>query len=84
MPHRIDSTHHYIQVTPLAPTFAAEVEGVDFSYPVPPDVFQEIHNAITQVSGSKCSCDVTEPQLIHRPSTAYLFFDKQVWMTPDT
>lgn len=31
-----------LKVTPLAPTFAVEVEGVDFSKPVPDDILHEV------------------------------------------
>jgi alpha-ketoglutarate-dependent 2,4-dichlorophenoxyacetate dioxygenase len=31
-----------LKITPLAPTFAAEVEGVDFSKRVPDDIFHEV------------------------------------------
>jgi alpha-ketoglutarate-dependent 2,4-dichlorophenoxyacetate dioxygenase len=50
MPHATKSGFDYIRVKPLAPTFGAEVTGVDFSKPVPSKVFAEIHRAITQVS----------------------------------
>ena len=50
MPHATEPDYKHISVTQLAPTFAAEVSGVDFSKPVADDVFQEILAAITQVS----------------------------------
>lgn len=50
MPHATDSEYKYIQVQQLAPTFAAEVTGVDFSKPVDREVFAEILRAITDVS----------------------------------
>ena len=50
MPHATEPDYKHISVTQLAPTFAAEVSGVDFSKPVEDDVFQEILAAITQVS----------------------------------
>ncbi|RFU26447.1 hypothetical protein B7463_g9889, partial [Scytalidium lignicola] len=34
-----------LNIKPLAPTFAAEVEGVDFSQPVPDDIVHEIQDA---------------------------------------
>jgi len=40
----------HISVKKLHPTFAAEIEGVDFTKPVPPDVFEEIRNAAAKVS----------------------------------
>lgn len=50
MPHATDSEFDHIQVKQLAPTFGAEVTGIDFSKPVPPEVFAEVHRAITKVS----------------------------------
>ncbi|KAK5122161.1 hypothetical protein LTR85_004407 [Meristemomyces frigidus] len=47
MPHKEDSTTS-ISITQLHPTFAAEVRGVDFSQEIPPEVFQEIYEAITK------------------------------------
>ena len=38
-----------IKIKKLAPTFAAEVEGVDFSQPLSDDVFDDILKAITKV-----------------------------------
>lgn len=49
MPHPTDAGYALIQVTPLGPTFAAEVSGVDFSKIVSSDVFSEIKKAIAQV-----------------------------------
>lgn len=52
MPHREDSAEpefKLIQVKPLHLTVGAEITGVDFSGPVPDDVFKEIMAAITQV-----------------------------------
>lgn len=49
MPHSTDAAYLSIQVTSLAPTFGAEVSGVDFTEAVPPNVFAEIRKAITQV-----------------------------------
>ncbi|EHY56314.1 hypothetical protein HRR83_008567 [Exophiala dermatitidis] len=54
MPHATESeweppsTYKYIQIKKLAPTFGAEVTGVDFSKPVELEVFKEIHHAITE------------------------------------
>lgn len=50
MPHATDTEYQYIELKQLAPTFAAEVSGVDFSKPVEKKVFDEIHKAITTVS----------------------------------
>lgn len=44
MPHK-----QQLQIRELHPTFAAEVIGVDFSKPVPDDVFDEIKVALTKV-----------------------------------
>lgn len=49
MPHKEDSNGS-ISITELHPTFAAEVRGVDFSQDISPEVFKEIHGAITKVS----------------------------------
>jgi alpha-ketoglutarate-dependent taurine dioxygenase len=38
-----------VQLKKLAPTFGAEVTGVDFSEPVAKEVFDEIHRAIVDV-----------------------------------
>jgi alpha-ketoglutarate-dependent 2,4-dichlorophenoxyacetate dioxygenase len=48
MPHAVD--FNLIQVKELHPTFGAEVHGVDFSRPVPEDVFQELWKAVNKVS----------------------------------
>ena len=53
MPHATsddDNDFKHIQVNELHPTFGAEVHSVDFSKPVPEDVFSEIYKAITKVS----------------------------------
>lgn len=47
MPHKEDN---HVSIVELHPTFAAEVHGVDFSQDVPPDVFEQVHKAITKVS----------------------------------
>ncbi|EXJ83360.1 alpha-ketoglutarate-dependent 2,4-dichlorophenoxyacetate dioxygenase [Capronia coronata CBS 617.96] len=48
MPHATEPVFQHIQVKQLAPTFGAEVTGIDFSKPVEPEVFKEIHDAITE------------------------------------
>jgi hypothetical protein len=53
MPHAEEFKH--IQVTPLHPTFGAEVSGVDFSQQVPEEVFQELRAAATTVSMNNAS-----------------------------
>jgi hypothetical protein len=50
MPHATDTDYHHIQIKKLAPTFCAEVTGVDFSKPVEKEVYDEIHRAIVDVS----------------------------------
>jgi|ERR1700722_8847164 hypothetical protein len=53
MPHAAsddDNDFKHIQVKELHPTFGAEVHSVDFSKPVPEDVFSEIYKTITKVS----------------------------------
>ena len=57
MPHTTsddDNDLQHIQVKELHPTFGAEVHGVDFSKPVPEDVFSEIYKTITKVSIVYC------------------------------
>jgi alpha-ketoglutarate-dependent 2,4-dichlorophenoxyacetate dioxygenase len=49
MPHATETDYQHIQLKQLAPTFAAEVTGVDFSRPVEREVFDEIHRAIVDV-----------------------------------
>jgi alpha-ketoglutarate-dependent 2,4-dichlorophenoxyacetate dioxygenase len=39
-----------LKIKELHPTFAAEIEGVDFSKPIPDDVFNEILAASAKVS----------------------------------
>ncbi|KAJ9645437.1 uncharacterized protein PV06_07871 [Exophiala oligosperma] len=45
MPHATAAEYQHIQVTELAPTFGAEVSGIDFSKPVEPHVFAEVLDA---------------------------------------
>lgn len=44
-----ESQYKHITVKELAPTFVAEVQGVDFSRPVEPEVFQEVKDALAKV-----------------------------------
>ena len=37
------------RVTPLHPTFACEIEGVDWSKPISPELYQEIRKAADKV-----------------------------------
>ncbi|KIW80197.1 hypothetical protein AYO21_01123 [Fonsecaea monophora] len=46
MPHAVE--FNLIEVKELHPTFGAEVSGVDFSRPVPEDVFQELWKAVNK------------------------------------
>ncbi|KAE8444742.1 hypothetical protein EG329_014302 [Mollisiaceae sp. DMI_Dod_QoI] len=49
MPGLISETpYQHITVKELAPTFVAEVQGVDFSKPIEPEVFQEIKDALAK------------------------------------
>ena len=50
MPNATEPVYKHIKVHQLAPTFGAEASGVDFSRPVPDEVFGEILSAITKVS----------------------------------
>lgn len=50
MPGLIQETpYKHISIKELAPTFVAEVQGVDFSKPVEPEVFGEIKDALAKV-----------------------------------
>lgn len=49
MPHATAAEYQHIQVTELAPTFGAEVSGIDFSKPVEPHVFAEVLDAAAKV-----------------------------------
>lgn len=44
-----ESLYKHITIKELAPTFVAEIGGVDFSRPVEPEVFQEIKDALAKV-----------------------------------
>lgn len=44
MPHK-----EHLELIELHPTFGAEVRGIDFSQPIPEDIFSEIQAAITKV-----------------------------------
>ena len=54
MPHATDAEYNHIKVEQLAPTFAAQVTGVDFSKPIEKEVFDEILRAITDVCEPSC------------------------------
>ncbi len=53
----------HITVTPLHPTFIAEIQGVDFSKAIEPEVFIEIHAALAKVYFT--SCHNLSPYLFH-------------------
>ena len=38
-----------LQVTPLHPTFGAEVAGVDFTQPISPELYAEIRKVVDKV-----------------------------------
>lgn len=44
-----------LKCKPLHPTFAAEIEGVDFTKPISDEVFDEILAASAKVSSRDCS-----------------------------
>lgn len=48
MPHSVPK----LNFVPLHDTFGAECQGVDFSKPVEKDVFNEIYDGISKVSGA--------------------------------
>lgn len=50
MPGILKPEFSKIQIKELHPTFVAEVEGVDFTQPIPDDVFEEILAASAKVS----------------------------------
>ena len=54
MPHK--ENNNVISIVELHPTFAAELRGVDFSKPISPRFFAEIHDAITKVSWNTSPC----------------------------
>lgn len=47
MPHKKD---YQLTIKELHPTFAAEIHDVDFTGDLSPEVFDQIHQAITKVS----------------------------------
>ena len=71
MPHATsddDNDFKYIQVKELHPTFGAEIHSVDFSKPVPEDVFSEIYKVITRVSIIHLLCILQHRQTTDRLS----------------
>lgn len=78
MPHKEDATLH---ITELHRSFAAKVEGVDFTKPIPPDEFEEIHKAITEVNHlllSRDDMNCLNGSINQLRSTALLSFQRQV------
>jgi len=67
MPHAEDGS---LVIRELHPTFAAEIHDVDFTHELSPEVFAEIHRAITKVSNadSSYSSFVAEQHIV---STAF-------------
>lgn len=61
MPHATDSDYTHITVTPLAPTFGAEIAGIDFSKPVNSETFAEIRKAIAKVGTSQSAYAISSP-----------------------
>jgi alpha-ketoglutarate-dependent 2,4-dichlorophenoxyacetate dioxygenase len=45
-----ETTFETLKIKKLHPTFAAEIEGVDFSQPIPDGVFREILAASAKVN----------------------------------
>ena len=48
-----DTKFKTLKIKKLHPTFAAEIEGVDFSRPIPDDVFKEVLAASAKVTLNK-------------------------------
>lgn len=44
-----------LEVVPLHPTFACELRGVDWSKPIPPEVYGEIREVCDKVSRPACT-----------------------------
>jgi alpha-ketoglutarate-dependent 2,4-dichlorophenoxyacetate dioxygenase len=55
MPSAAEQEFKTIQIQKLHPTFGAEISGVDYSKPIPDDVFQEIRDASAKVCASSFS-----------------------------
>lgn len=49
MPGLLVTPFSKLKITELHPTFGAEIEGVDFSQPIPDDIFEEILAASAKV-----------------------------------
>jgi alpha-ketoglutarate-dependent 2,4-dichlorophenoxyacetate dioxygenase len=47
MPHATGPPSNPLTITPLAPTFAASITGVDFTHPIPPSTFTQILTALS-------------------------------------
>ena len=48
-----------LYIKELHPTFAAEIEGVDFTKPIPDDVFREIQAASAKVNDGNISTNMS-------------------------
>lgn len=58
-----------LRIKKLHPTFAAEIEGVDFSKPIPDDVFNEILAASAKVGRrASISFGMTDRRAVWRDS----------------
>lgn len=86
MPHK-----EQLQFIQLHPNFAAEVRGVDFSTPLPDDVFATIQSAVAKVGIMSTSpAGLFQPRLASRLlnaklrgySTAFSSSAAQRWTTP--
>lgn len=49
MPSAAEQEYQNIHIHKLHPTFGAEISGIDYSKPIPDDVFQVIRNASAKV-----------------------------------
>ena len=50
-PYRVSNFN--LRVTPLHPTFACELEGVDWTQPISPDLYEQIRKVVDQVRPTK-------------------------------
>lgn len=57
-----------LKVTPLHPTFAAELSGVDFTKPVPPETYDEIRKIVDKV------CLTLRPDMLQAYTTSLTMF----------
>jgi hypothetical protein len=52
MPSAAEQEFKTIQIQKLHPTFGAELSGINYSKPIPDDIFQEIRDASAKVCAS--------------------------------